>query len=129
MREMSRFAAIARGFMANELTASDLETKHKQLIRLIWNRNGMGERYYRVLVPDMPYNRFEAQGYGVCSCEGQRRDGFALFCRRRRLRMNRRTGSSFSMRNGSSQSWRHWRRRRQFATDWLRGEETGAVRP
>src|SRR3954470_14847681 len=61
MREMSRFAAIARGFMANELTASDLETKHKQLIRLIWNRNGMGERYYRVLAPDMPYNRFEAR--------------------------------------------------------------------
>jgi hypothetical protein len=27
---MSRFAAIARGFMANELTASDLETKHRQ---------------------------------------------------------------------------------------------------
>ncbi len=61
MREMSRFAAIARGFMANELSASDLETKHKQLIRLIWNRNGMGERYYRVLAPDMPYNRFEAR--------------------------------------------------------------------
>src|SRR4051812_6573539 len=61
MREMSRFAAIARGFMANELSASDLETKHKQLVRLIWNRNGMGERYYRVLAPDMPYNRFEAR--------------------------------------------------------------------
>ena len=50
---MSRFAAIARGFMANELTASDLETKHRQLLRLIWTRNGMGERYYRVLAPDM----------------------------------------------------------------------------
>jgi hypothetical protein len=61
MREMSRFAAIARGLMANELTAPDLETKHRQLIRLIWTRNGMGERYYRVLAPDMPYNRFEAR--------------------------------------------------------------------
>ena len=61
MREMSRFAAIARGFMANELSASDLETKHRQLIRLIWSKNGMGERYYRVLAPDMPYNRFEAR--------------------------------------------------------------------
>lgn len=61
MREMGRFAAIARGFMANELSASDLETKHKQLVRLMWNRNGMGERYYRVLAPSMPYNRFEAR--------------------------------------------------------------------
>jgi hypothetical protein len=61
MREMSRFAAIARGFMANELTASDLETRHRQLIRLIWTRNGMGEQYYRVLAPNMPYNRFEAR--------------------------------------------------------------------
>jgi hypothetical protein len=60
MRETSRFAAIARGIMANELSGSDLETKHRQLIRLIWTRNGMGERYYRVLAPDMPYPRFEA---------------------------------------------------------------------
>ena len=67
MREMSRFAAIARGFMANELTASDLETKHRQLIRLIWTRNGMGERYYRVLAPDMPYSRFEARVTGLLS--------------------------------------------------------------
>ncbi len=65
MREMGRFAAIARGFMANELTASDLETKHRQLIRLIWTRNGMGERYYRVLAPDMPYSRFEARVTGL----------------------------------------------------------------
>src|SRR3954465_14099561 len=65
MREMSRFAAIARGFMANELTASDLETKHRQLIRLIWTRNGMGERYYRGLAPDMPYSRFEARVTGL----------------------------------------------------------------
>ncbi len=41
--------------------ASDLRTKHRQLIRLIWTRNGMGERYYKVLAPDLPYNRFEAR--------------------------------------------------------------------
>jgi len=60
-REMGRIAALARGFMANELVASDLRTKHRQLIRLIWTRNGMGERYYKVLAPDLPYNRFEAR--------------------------------------------------------------------
>ncbi len=69
LREMSRFAAIARGLMANELTASDLETRHRQLIRLIWTRNGMGERYYRVLAPDVPYNRFEARVTELL-CEG-----------------------------------------------------------
>jgi hypothetical protein len=60
-REMSRIAAIARGLMANELTTSPLETKHRQLIKLIWTRNGMGEQYYRVLGPDMPYSRFESR--------------------------------------------------------------------
>jgi hypothetical protein len=65
MREMGRFAAIARGFMANELTASPLEAKHRQLVRLIWTRNGMGEQYYRVLAPDMPYDRFEARVTGL----------------------------------------------------------------
>ena len=60
-REMSRIAAIARGLMANELTTSPLETKHRQLIKLIWTRNGMGEQYYRVLAPDMPYSRFESR--------------------------------------------------------------------
>lgn len=60
-REVGRLTAIARGLMANELVASDLRTKHRQLIRLIWTRNGMGERYYRVLAPDLPYNRFEAR--------------------------------------------------------------------
>lgn len=58
---MGRLAAIARGLMANELTTSPLESKHRQMIKLIWTRNGMGEQYYRVLAPDMPYNRFEAQ--------------------------------------------------------------------
>jgi hypothetical protein len=61
VREMGRLAAITRGLMANELVASDLRTKHRQLVRLIWTRNGMGERYYRVLTPDLPYNRFEAR--------------------------------------------------------------------
>ena len=61
LREMGRLAAITRGFMANELVASDIRTKHRQLLRLIWTRNGMGERYYRVLAPDLPYNRFEAR--------------------------------------------------------------------
>ncbi len=60
-REMGRLAAIARGIMANELVASDLQTKHRQLIRLIWTRNGMGERYFRALAPNLPYNRFEAR--------------------------------------------------------------------
>ncbi|HEY8446526.1 MAG TPA: hypothetical protein VIL01_05405 [Thermomicrobiales bacterium] len=52
---------MLRGLMATELVASDLRTKHRQLIRLTWTRNGMGEQYYRVLAPDMPYNRFEAR--------------------------------------------------------------------
>jgi hypothetical protein len=61
VREMGRLAAIARGLMANELSTSPLESKHRQLLKLIWTRNGMGEQYYRVLAPDMPYNRFEAR--------------------------------------------------------------------
>jgi hypothetical protein len=59
--QVGKFSAILRGLMANELVASDLRTKHRQLIRLIWTRNGMGEQYYRVLTPDMPYNKFEAR--------------------------------------------------------------------
>jgi hypothetical protein len=61
MRPMGKMTAILRGLMATELVASDLRTKHRQLVRLIWTRNGMGEQYYRVLAPDMPYNRFEAR--------------------------------------------------------------------
>ncbi len=61
VRPMGRLGAIARGLMANELSTSDLRTKHRQLVRLIWTRNGMGERYYRVIAPDLPYNRFEAR--------------------------------------------------------------------
>lgn len=61
VREMGRLQAIIRGFMANELSTSDLRLRHKQLIRMIWTQNGMGERYYRALQPDLPYNKFEAR--------------------------------------------------------------------
>ena len=61
VRPMGKFSAIVRGLMSNELVASDLQTKHRQLIRLIWTRNGMGERYYRIIEPDIPYSRFEAR--------------------------------------------------------------------
>jgi hypothetical protein len=61
MRPTGKMTAILRGLMSQELVAGDLRTKHRQLIRLIWTRNGMGEQYYRVLAPDMPYNRFEAR--------------------------------------------------------------------
>jgi len=47
--------------MSNELAASPLETKHRQLVRLIWTHNGMGEQYYKVIAPDISYNRFEAR--------------------------------------------------------------------
>ncbi len=60
-REMGKFSAIIRGLMSNEMAASPLETRHRQLVRLIWTANGMGEQYYRVLTPDMSYNRFEAK--------------------------------------------------------------------
>ena len=43
------------------MAASPLETRHRQLVRLIWTANGMGEQYYRVLAPELPYNRFEAK--------------------------------------------------------------------
>jgi hypothetical protein len=60
-RPMGKLSAIARGIMANELVASDLRTKHRQLIRLTWTRNGMGERYYKALGPDISYSKFEAR--------------------------------------------------------------------
>ena len=60
LQPMKRWNAIVRGFMSQELSASDIMTKHRQLVRLIWTRNGMGERYYSVLAPDVPYNKFEA---------------------------------------------------------------------
>lgn len=61
MRPTGKMTAILRGLMAQELVGSELRSKHRQLIRMIWTRNGMGEQYYRVLTPDMPYNRFEAR--------------------------------------------------------------------
>lgn len=60
-RPMGKFSAIVRGLMSNELAASPLETRHRQLVRLIWTANGMGEQYYRVLTPDLSYSRFEAK--------------------------------------------------------------------
>lgn len=60
-RQIGKFSAILRGIMSNEMAASPLETRHRQLVRLIWTANGMGERYYRVLGPEIPYNRFEAK--------------------------------------------------------------------
>lgn len=47
--------------MANELAASPMVSKHRQLVKLIWTHNGMGEQYYRVIAPEMSYNRFEAK--------------------------------------------------------------------
>lgn len=60
-REMRRLSAIVRGLMSNELVASDIRTKHRQLVRMIWTRNGMGERYHRALGIELPYNKFEAR--------------------------------------------------------------------
>ena len=61
MREMGKMSAVLRGLMATELVASDLRIKHRQLVRMIWTRNGLGEGYYRVLEPDMTYGRFESR--------------------------------------------------------------------
>ena len=60
-RQMGKFSAIVRGLMSNELAVSPLESKHRQIVRLIWSRNGVGEQYYRIIAPDMPYNRFESR--------------------------------------------------------------------
>ena len=68
-RPMGKFSAIVRGIMSNEMAASPLETRHRQLVRLIWTHNGMGEQYYKVLAPDMSYSRFEARVTQLL-CEG-----------------------------------------------------------
>ncbi len=68
-RPMGKFSAILRGLMSNELAASPLESKHRQLVRLIWTHNGMGEQYYRVVAPEMSYNRFEARVTEIL-CQG-----------------------------------------------------------
>jgi hypothetical protein len=77
MRATGKMNALLRGFMANELVSSDLRTKHRQLVRMIWTRNSMGEQYYKVLSPDMPYNRFEARVTDLL-CQGAR-DGWVKF--------------------------------------------------
>lgn len=61
MREMGKMSAVIRGLMATEMVASDMRIKHRQLVRMIWTRNGLGEQYYRVLEPDMTYSRFESR--------------------------------------------------------------------
>jgi hypothetical protein len=61
MRPTGKVSAILRGLMANELAGSPIVTRHRQIIRLIWTRNGQGEQYYRLLDPGIPYNRFEAR--------------------------------------------------------------------
>ena len=60
-RPIGKYRAIVRGLMSNELVTSEIYTKHRQLIRMIWTRNGMGEQYYRALGADISYNRFEAR--------------------------------------------------------------------
>ncbi len=77
MHPTGKMNALLRGLMANELVSSDLRTKHRQLVRMIWTRNGMGERYYRVLSPDMPYNGFEARVTDLL-CQGAR-EGWVKF--------------------------------------------------
>ncbi len=61
MREMGKMSAVLRGLMATEMVASDMRIKHRQLVRMIWTRNGLGEQYFRVLEPDMTYGRFESR--------------------------------------------------------------------
>lgn len=58
-RAIGKFNAILRGLMANELSPSPLMSKHRQMVKIMWTRNGMGEDYYRVLAPEMSYNKFE----------------------------------------------------------------------
>lgn len=60
-RPIGKYQAIVRGLMSNELSTSELYTKHRQIIRMIWTRHGMGEQYYRALGPDLSYARFEAR--------------------------------------------------------------------
>jgi hypothetical protein len=60
MRRVGWVAAFLRGVMAQELVASGLPTRHRAMIRMVWTANGMGERYYRALGPNVPYSKFEA---------------------------------------------------------------------
>jgi hypothetical protein len=61
MRPMGKMKALLRGIMATEMVASDLRSKHRQLVRMIWTRNGRGEQYFRVLEPDLTYSKFETR--------------------------------------------------------------------
>lgn len=61
LRPIGKYQAIVRGLMSNELAASEIFTKHRQIVRMIWTRNGMGEQYYRALGAQVSYNRFEAR--------------------------------------------------------------------
>jgi hypothetical protein len=61
LRTIGKYQAIVRGLMSNELSTSEIYTKHRQIIRMIWTRNGMGERYHRALGVEISYNRFEAR--------------------------------------------------------------------
>ncbi len=61
MREMGRLRAAVRGILAQEFTASDIQTKHRQLIKLIWTQNRMGERYFQAIQPSVSYSQFERQ--------------------------------------------------------------------
>lgn len=76
-RAIGKYQAIVRGLMSNELAAPEIYTKHRQIIRMIWTRNGMGEQYYRALGPDLSYNRFEARVTELL-CRGAR-EGWARF--------------------------------------------------
>jgi hypothetical protein len=77
VQPVGKWSAIMRGLMSQELAAPEIKTKHRQLVRMIWTRNGMGEQYYRVLEPGIPYNRFEAQVTDLL-CRGAE-EGWARF--------------------------------------------------
>ncbi|MDQ3613216.1 MAG: hypothetical protein M3412_02700 [Chloroflexota bacterium] len=76
-RPIGKYQAIVRGLMSNELATPEIYTKHRQIIRMIWTRNGMGEQYYRALGPDLSYNRFEARVTELL-CRGAR-EGWVRF--------------------------------------------------
>ena len=61
MRELGWVSAFMRGVMAQELVSSGLPARHTALIKMLWTANGMGERYYKALAPDVTYSKFEAR--------------------------------------------------------------------
>lgn len=74
---IGKFSAILRGLMSNELAPSPIVSKHRQLVKLIWTHNGMGEQYYRVIAPDMSYSKFESAVTEIL-CQGAE-DGWVRF--------------------------------------------------